>query len=341
MLPDRPVVCLGSLFSLDGVRHGMLWTEKHAPADPSDLPQDDLRRRMSSLVDEGFDVVFYGPEGAGKSAAADLLEPDFVLNASDFFGLTKAEIADDPRFRGFISSKRKRESSKADLINHVLKEVAAQYVGEGRKTILVDDAHAMRRDFQQALRRVMETADARFVLSTNSLSALIPAIESRCYPVQVRGPSVDEHVEVLRGIAEEEDVEYDDAGLEYLANAADGDLREGVLSLQAAASRGVVDIEAAHEVVEQVAEDSVAELLRLARDGEFDDAVEILDRLLVEEGVEGNEILNLILEETESLGDREAAEVVKTLAEVDVALEDGANDRVHLESLVTRLAVQA
>lgn len=315
----------------------MLWTEKHAPSRPSQLPQEDVERRIEGLVDDGVDLVLYGPEGAGKSAAAGVVGVDFVLNASDFFGMTKNEITEDPRFRGFVSSKRARESSKADLINHVLKEVAAQYVGEGRKTILVDDAHEMRRDFQQALRRVMETSEARFVLTTRSLSALIPAIESRCYPVQVRAPTVDEHVEVLRGIAEAENVEFEDAGLRYLANAADGDLREGVLSLQAAAARGDVDIETAHEVVEDAGSDVVGEMLEDAREGSFDDAVDALDEMMVDEGMDADEVLERVLEETEKYDDALAAEVATKVGEVEFAATDGANERIHLERLLSSM----
>ncbi len=316
----------------------MLWTEKHAPTLLSELPQEEVRRRLEGLVDDGVDLVLYGPEGAGKSAAANVVGVDFVLNASDFFGMTKAEIAEDPRFRGFISSKRKRESSKADLINHVLKEVAAQYVGEGRKTILVDDAHEMRRDFQQALRRVMETSEARFVLTTESLSALIPAIESRCYPVQVRAPTVDEQVEILQGIAELEDLEYDEAGLRYLANAADGDLRRGVLSLQSASGRGMVDIESAHEVVEKTDSDRVTEMMEKAFDGRFTDAVDSLDSLLIEDGMDVDEVLERILDETERYDDSVAADLAVAVGETEFAATEGANDRIHLERLLSRVS---
>src|SRR6056297_4000001 len=142
-----------------------LWTDTHAPT-LAGLPQADVRDRLRDAVDEPVNLVVYGPAGSGKTAAVRALadeahadpENDLVeLNVADFFGMTKKEVSEDPRFAPFISSKRRRNSSKADLVNHVLKETASYSpVSGGYNTILLDNAEAIREDFQQALRRVME-----------------------------------------------------------------------------------------------------------------------------------------------------------------------------------------
>jgi len=248
--------------------------------------------------------------------------------------MTKDEIADDPRFRGFITAKRKREMSKADMINHVLKEVASHSsVGEGRRTVVIDNAEETRRDFQQALRRVIErfSEQCRFVLTTRSLSALIPAIRSRALPVAVRQATKEERVEALRRIVEREGTETDEAGVEFVAEEADT-LRESVLLLQTVAARGPVTMDAVLEVADTVEEDRVPEMFAAARDGDFDGAVDVLDDLLIEGGWSGDEILRRLLEETDS------PEVVSLLGEVDSALDEGANDRIHLEKFVSEVA---
>lgn len=313
----------------------MLWTAKHAPEDFDDLPQDEVARLLPRASESGLNVVLHGPRGAGKTAAARLFGEDpYVLNASDFFGMTKDEIADDPRFRGFITAKRKREMSKADMINHVLKEVASHSsVGEGRRTVVIDNAEETRRDFQQALRRVIErfSEQCRFVLTTRSLSALIPAIRSRALPVAVRQATKEERVEALRRIVEREGTETDEAGVEFVAEEADT-LRESVLLLQTVAARGPVTMDAVLEVADTVEEDRVPEMFAAARDGDFDGAVDVLDDLLIEGGWSGDEILRRLLEETDS------PEVVSLLGEVDSALDEGANDRIHLEKFVSEVA---
>jgi replication factor C small subunit len=312
----------------------MLWTAKHAPESFDDLPQDEVTRLLSRASESGLNVVLHGPRGAGKTAAARLLGEDpYVLNASDFFGMTKDEIAEDPRFRGFITAKRKRNMSKADMINHVLKEVASHSsVGEGRRVVVIDNAEETRRDFQQALRRVIErfSEQCRFVLTTRSLSALIPAIRSRGLPVGVRQPTKDERVEALERVVEREGIDAEPEGIEYVAEAAD-DLREAVLLTQAVATRGEVTVNTAYEVVGEVEDDAVAGLLEDARAGEFDNAVDTVDDLLIEGGWSGEEVLRRCLEETD-----DPREVV-LLGEIDAALDEGANDRIHVERLVSAI----
>lgn len=313
----------------------MLWTAKHAPDGFADLPQDEVARVLPSAAESGLNVVLHGPKGAGKTAAARLFGDDpYVLNASDFFGMTKSEIADDPRFRGFITAKRKREMSKADMINHVLKEVASHSsVGEGRRTVVIDNAEETRRDFQQALRRVVErfSEQCRFVLTTRSLSALIPAIRSRALPVAVRQATKDERVEALERVVEREGVKSDDAGVEFVAEEAET-LRESVLLLQTVAARGPVTMDAVLETSDEVEDDRAPEVLQKAREGDFDEAVEVLDDMIIEGGWSGGDILRRVLEETDN-----PYEVV-AVGETEHALDEGANDRIHLERLVAEIA---
>jgi replication factor C small subunit len=313
----------------------MLWTAKHAPESFDDLPQDEVARLLPRAAGSGLNVVLHGPKGAGKTAAARLLGDDpYVLNASDFFGMTKDEIADDPRFRGFITAKRKRETSKADLINHVLKQVASHSsVGEGRRTIVIDNAEDTRRDFQQALRRVVErfSEQCRFVLTTRSLSALIPAIRSRALPVAVRQATKEERVEALERIVDREGVETKEAGVEFVAEEAQT-LRESVLLLQTVATRGKVTMGSVLEAADDVEGDRVPDMLEDARAGGFDEAVETLDDMMIEGGWSGDDLLRRFLYETDKPGE------VVAIGDVEHALKEGANDRIHLEKLIAEIA---
>jgi len=329
-----------------------LWTERYAP-DLADLPQPEVREYLQKAVDDPINLVLYGPSGAGKTAAVRALareahaDPDndlVEINVADFFGMTKAEIADDPRFSSFIDSKRKRNSSKADLINHVLKESASYSpVAGSYKTVVLDNAEAIREDFQQALRRVMERHHeaTQFVVTTRQPTKLIPPIKSRCFPVAVRAPTVEEVVDVLAGIVEAEGVEYDENGLEYVAGYADGDLRRAILGAQTTAEQeGEVTMNAAYEVLGDVgARGEVESMLDDAEAGEFQDARDTLDDLLVDEGFTGEEVLLEILDVAHAgryTGD-ELAEVTRLAGEIDADLAEGANDRVHVSHLLAEL----
>jgi replication factor C small subunit len=303
-----------------------------------------------------MNLVVHGPEGAGKTAAVRALarethanpEADRIeINVADFFDLSKTELADDPRFGRFIDSRRRRESSKADLINHVLKESASYPpVGGEYKTVLLDNAEGMREDFQQALRRVMEQyyEATQFVIATRQPSALIPPIRSRCFPVPVRAPTQDETVDVLRGIVEAEDAAHDEEGLEYVAGAADGDLRAAILGAQTTyETAGEITMNAAYETLSGLGVDErVGEMLTDAEAGAFTDARKTLDELLVDEGYSGTEVLADVLSVARSRysGD-ELAWLHRLAGEVDMDLTEGTSDRLHLSHLLAEIGSRA
>ena len=330
---------------------GPLWTDEHAPA-LAELPQPAVRESLDRAVAEPLNLVLHGPPGAGKTAAVRALadelhtDPDndlVELNVADFFGRTKKEVSEDPRFSSFITPKRRRNSSKADLIKHVLSESASYAPVSGEyKTILLDNAEAIREDFQQALRRVMERhhETTQFVVTTRQPSKLIPPIRSRCFSIAVRAPTADEIVNVLEHIVVEEDVEHDADGLEYVANYADGDLRQAILGAQTTAeTEGEITMDAAYEALGSVGDDDRIEgMITAAENGAFQDARKSLDDLLVEEGLSGGELLDDVLRvaRSRSVGPP-PAELHRLAGEIDVELAEGTSDRLHLSHLLAEL----
>jgi replication factor C small subunit len=326
-----------------------LWTETHAPS-VSELPQPEVREGLERAVEEPMNLVVYGPRGAGKTAAVRALgaatheDPDndlVELNVADFFDRTKKEIRNDPRFSQFLEGRSRL--SKRDMVSRVLNEQAAYRPVSGEfRTILLDNAEAIREDFQQSLRRVMERhyESTQFVIATRQPSKLIPPIESRCFPVPVRAPTHEETVGVLETVVGREGVDHDDDGLEYVAGYGDGDLRTAILGAQLTAeSEGEVTMEAAYEALGDVGmADELETVLAAADDGEFADARKGLDELLYDEGFEGEEILRALLETARGRYDGdELARLYRLAGEVDLEMSEGNSDRVHLGRLLAEL----
>ncbi len=331
-----------------------LWTEAHAPA-LDDLPQEEVRDHLERAIEEPMNLVVHGPKGSGKTAAVRALtrethaKPDAdrtEINVADFFAMSKKELGDDPRFGRFIDAKRRRDSSKADLINHVLKESASYSPVSGDyRTLLLDNAEGMREDFQQALRRVMEQyyEATQFVIATRQPSSLIPAIRSRCFPVPVRAPTQSEIVDVLADIVEAEDADHDEDGLEYVAGAANGDLRKAILSAQTTYEQeGEITMNAAYETLSGVGVDErVGEMLTAAEAGEFTDARSTLDELLVDEGYSGTEVLEDVLTVARSrYSGNELAQLHRLAGDIDMDLKQGTNDRLHISHLLAEVGVE-
>ncbi|MEZ3116047.1 AAA family ATPase [Halobaculum sp. MBLA0147] len=331
---------------------GPTWTERYAPA-LDEVPQASVRERLERALDEPMNLVVQGPPGVGKTAAVRALarethdDPDndlVELNVADFFDRTKKEIREDPRFRPFLAGRS--QMAKRDMINHVLKESAANAPVSGEfKTVVLDNAEAIREDFQQALRRVMERfhRTTQFVIVTRQPSKLIPPIRSRCFPVPVRAPTTDEIIDVLAGICEAEDVPTEPEGLEFVASAADGDLREAVLSAQATASdHDEITMQAAYETLDDVGvDDELRSVVSDARVGDVGDARGTLDDLLYEQGFDGDTLLRELLRVARSsseIGSHDVTRLHALAGEVDLTMVDGTDDRLHLTHLLTSWA---
>ncbi len=331
---------------------GPLWIDTHAP-DLDEIPQEDARRRLFRAVEQPMNLVVQGPPGIGKTAAVRALareshadpEADLIeINVADFFGRTKKEIRTDPRFEGFLAGRSRM--AKRDMINRVLTESASYAPMSGEyKTVLLDNAEAIREDFQQALRRVMEKhhRTTQFVLATRQPSKLIAPIRSRCFPIRLRAPTTDETIGVLETVCDREGVEYDADGVEFVASAAGGDLREAILSAQATAVEGgEITMTTAYETLGDVGDDdAIREALAAARGNDLADARGTLDDLLDEGGYDGGELLREVLRVARAgseYGGDDLARLHKLAGEADLNLTDGLDDRLHLTHLLAAWA---
>ncbi|AHG00538.1 ATPase AAA [Halostagnicola larsenii XH-48] len=327
-----------------------LWTETYAPT-LEELPQDDARRYLERAVDEPINLILQGPPGSGKTAAAralarevygDDVDNDLIeINVADFFGRTKTEIKNDPRFAGFLVGRS--SMSKRDMINHVLKESASYAPVSGAyKTILLDNAEDIREDFQQALRRIMEKhhRTTQFIVATRQPTKLIPPIRSRCFPVSFRAPSSEETVAILERIVEAEGVEYDADGLEFVAGYANGNLRKAILAAQTTVEdEGELTMTGAYETIGEVGlADEIESMVDDAEAGEFTDARKTLDDLLVDEGLDGGEVLEEILSVARKRyhGD-ELARMHRLVADTEFEMQEGSSDRIHVSHVLAEL----
>ncbi|SEA22752.1 replication factor C small subunit [Haloplanus vescus] len=329
-----------------------LWTETHTPS-LGDLPQDSVRDRLERAVDEPMNLVVQGPPGSGKTAAvralADTAHDDandlVEINVADFFDRTKKEIREDPRFAQFLSGRSRM--AKRDMINRVLKESASYAPVSGDyKTIVLDNAEAIREDFQQALRRVMEQhhRTTQFVLVTRQPSTLIAPIRSRCFPVPVRAPTAAEIETVLERILDAEGVDYDDDGVEFVAGYADGDLRKAILGAQTTAMETAeVTMTTVHETLADVGhDDALAEVWDATAAGEVTDARKTVETLLDDEGYDGQSLLVDLLETAQKRYDGDTLARLHRLAgDIDHDLVTGSDDRLHLTHLLATWAQRA
>jgi len=169
---------------------------------------------------ESRPLILYGKPGTGKTSsvyalAADLNWEIIELNASD------------QRTRDIILRIAGTGSQTGSLS------------GAGRKVILLDEADNLHgtadRGGARAILEVIRTARQPVILVANDLYQISVEIRSRCDPVQFRALPARSIIPRLRFICSSEHLSCNDAALETIAVAAEGDMRAAITMLQAAA----------------------------------------------------------------------------------------------------------
>ena len=126
-----------------------------------------------------------GPHGTGKSAAircfAERLYGEnweantSIFQTADLFSQGKKLLEEDERYTHLY------QKSQSLIVNfkYILKWYASMRpLDADFKLMVFEDAHALTREVQQGLRRIMEqySGTCRFIFSTTNQSAIIPAI---------------------------------------------------------------------------------------------------------------------------------------------------------------------
>jgi len=317
--------------------HGIMekiWTEKYRPVTLDDVyGQDSTIERLKAYVEKGNlpHLLFAGPAGTGKTTSAIALSKELYGDnwSANFFELN----ASDERGIGVIRNKIKEYARTSSMSNI------------GFKIIFMDEADSLTPEAQAALRRTMEkySNNCRFVLSCNYSSKIIDPIQSRCAVFRFRYLNDKDVQNCLEMIAEKEELNIDRDAKELLVEVADGDLRRVINLLQIS---GSTTDEITEEIVRQSANvakpGDIEELLRTALKGDFMGARRLLDDLLLEYGLSGEDIVKEIHKNIYNIpiDNRKKMEIVDRIGETEFRMVEGGNERLQLESLLAHLSLK-
>ncbi|KAK6360267.1 Replication factor C (RF-C) subunit [Orbilia blumenaviensis] len=230
----------------------MLFVDKHRPKTLDSLTyHHELSNRLKSLANGDFPhLLVYGPSGAGKKTR-------IIATLKELYGPGVEKIKIDSRVFTTTSNRKLEfnivasvyhlEITPSDVGNYdrvviqdLLKEVAqTQQVDlaakQRFKVVVINEADHLTRDAQAALRRTMEkySPNLRLILLANSTANIIAPIRSRTLLVRVAAPSVDEIVDVLKGVGKLERLDVKDGLCKKIAVESGRNLRRALLMFEA------------------------------------------------------------------------------------------------------------
>jgi len=310
----------------------MVWAEKYRPKTIHEiLDRDEIVSKLKTFVKSKNmpHLLFVGPAGTSKTTAALALLNDMYdgkpegnyieLNASDERGI--------------------------DVIRFRVKEFARSFpiADVPFKIIVLDECDSMTDEAQQALRRTMEkfSTNTRFVLVANELYKIIEPIQSRCSEFRF-GPLPERIIaDRIKEIAKREGVHYEEEAIDLIVGRAYGDMRMAInLAQGAAAENKKIDLKNVRQFLGAYGLDRIDNIFEKALSGDFNEAVEILDKLLYDSGVPPREIARKIQKKAYELeiSPQKKMDLISILAEVEYRLTIGADPEIQFSLFLAKLA---
>ena len=310
-----------------------MWTEKYRPKTFDEIRgQRDIVERVKKLVKSGNmpHLLFAGPAGVGKTTLA-------LVIAHELYGSSWRE--------NFLELNASDERG-IDVIRDKVKNFArTKAIGDVPfKIIYLDEADALTRDAQQALRRIMEnyTATCRFILACNYSSKIIEPIQSRCTVFRFKPLPKEELIKLLEEIAKKEGLKIDKEALEALYIVSEGDARKSINILQGCSAESkTVTKEIVYKVAGYAKPEEIIEVLRLAIDKKFVKARELLLKTMLQYGLAGIDVIKQLQREIFKLeiDDKKKLEMINACGEAEFRMVEGSDEFIQLEALLAKLGL--
>lgn len=161
-------------------------------------------------------ILLVGPSGCGKTTVARILKDFLGCGDSDCQEINCAD------FKGI------------DTIREVRRAAAMLPIEGSVRVWIIDEAHSMTKDAQNALLKVLEDtpSHAYFFLATTDPTKLLATVRTRCMEVKLGSMKEDALRQVLDRVLQKEGKTVAESILETIVETAEGSARKALVLLE-------------------------------------------------------------------------------------------------------------
>ena len=305
-----------------------IWTERYRPKKFDEVVgQEDIIKKVQNLT-KAMNIphmLFAGPAGTGKSTLA-------LIVVKELFGVN---------WRDNYLELNASDERGIDVVRQKVKDFArTKALGNiPFKIIFLDEADALTKEAQQALRRTMEnyTATCRFIMSCNYSSKIIDPIQSRCVIFRFKLLEKKDIEKRVKYIAEKEGLEITPETIETIYEVSEGDFRRVINLLQAASSiTPAITADLVSTLISAAKPAEIKIVLEYALSGDFLKAKEKLLEVMLKESVAGTDIIKALQKEIWNLqiDDELKVRLTEKTGEVEFRMVEGSDEFIQLEALL-------
>ena len=311
------------------------WVEKYRPRVLDDVvnQQGIIKRLKQFIKDKSMPhLIFAGPAGTGKTTSA-------LAMVRELYG---RKMAVNRTYLELNAS----DARGIDVIRTYIKDFAKARPPADipYKVLILDEADNMTAPAQQALRRTMEkyTRNCRMVLICNYSNKIIPPIQSRCVVFRFASLNDNDIKSRVKYVAKQEKITLAPGGLNAIIEVSRGDCRRAINYLQSCGTISKkIDEEIVFRVAGEVPPDKIKIILNTAIEGQLTLSIKLLDDLIKEYGLSGQNIIKNLHREIYELNVKETLkiELSKLLAEFEFRLSQGGTEEIQLQALLAKIVM--
>jgi len=309
-----------------------IWIEKFRPSTFKEVVgQDKIVQRIKAFVEQKNlpNILFSGPAGCGKTSL-------ILVAVQELYGKSWRENVLETN----ASMDRGIQIVREDIKNF---SRTMPLSNAPFKIVILDEADALTREAQQALRRTMEqySSNVRFCLIANFSSKLIDPIQSRCTIFRFKPLEKKDIEKIIENVAKIEGLKVDKEAIDALYELSEGDVRrvENVLQSCSVISKKITQ-DLIYDIVSAAKPKEIKQVLELCINKNFIRARDLLLEVMLKHGLSGIDIIKQIQKEILSLDikDEKKLEMVERCGEIEFRLVEGSDEFIQIESLLANFS---